>query len=242
LNELSQLNQQILASQIQNTMAAVMTKYYDIIRQQSLLKTVGRTIEVSRQKLSILRLRKEMGLANNADLFQAELDLNANLQTEQSQLLAIDQAKTDLLNLIFLQPADQAINISDTIIIQPQIRLDEIRSRLSTNPVVIAAQQQIHINELIEKEVAALRSPTLRASTGFNLSSQSSAAGFILLNQSYGPFVGLNLSVPIYNGGINKNNHRSLESIPDLPKSNTITSCSIMKPVLSKHGNNTTMP
>jgi outer membrane protein TolC len=36
------------------------------------------------------------------------------------------------------------------------------------------------------------------------LSNTSSAAGFILTNQSFGPTVGLNLSVPIYNGSVNK--------------------------------------
>jgi outer membrane protein len=204
LDELQQQNQQVLATQIQNTIAAVMSKYYDIVRQQYFLKALNRTIEVSKQKLDILEVRKKVGVANNADIFQAQLDLNGNLQLKESQFLLIDVAKTDLLNLIFLKPADQKIIIEDTIIIDKSINLDSVRSRLSNNPQVIAAQQQVHINELVEKEVAAARYPTLRASTGFNLSSAQSGAGFILLNQSYGPFVGVNLSVPIYNGSISK--------------------------------------
>jgi outer membrane protein len=204
LDELQQQNQQVLATQIQNTIAAVMSKYYDIVRQQYFLKALNRTIEVSKQKLDILEVRKQVGVANNADIFQAQLDLNGNLQLKESQFLLIDLAKTDLLNLIFLKPADQKIIIEDTIIIDRSINLDSVRSRLSNNPQVIAAQQQVHINELVEKEVAAARYPTLRASTGFNLSSAQSGAGFILLNQSYGPFVGVNLSVPIYNGSISK--------------------------------------
>jgi outer membrane protein TolC len=204
LDELQQQNQQVLATQIQNTIAAVMSKYYDIVRQQYFLKALNRTIEVSKQKLDILDVRKQVGVANNADIFQAKLDLNGNLQLKESQFLLIDLAKTDLLNLIFLKPADQKIIIEDTIIIDRSINLDSVRSRLSNNPQVIAAQQQVHINELVEKEVAAARYPTLRASTGFNLSSAQSGAGFILLNQSYGPFVGVNLSVPIYNGSISK--------------------------------------
>jgi outer membrane protein len=204
LDELQQQNQQVLTTQIQNTIAAVMSKYYDIVRQQYFLKALNRTIEVSKQKLDILEVRKQVGVANNADIFQAQLDLNGNLQLKESQFLLIDMAKTDLLNLIFLKPADQKIIIEDTIIIDKSINLDSVRSRLSNNPQVIAAQQQVHINELVEKEVAAARYPTLRASTGFNLSSAQSGAGFILLNQSYGPFVGVNLSVPIYNGSISK--------------------------------------
>jgi outer membrane protein len=200
LDELQQQNQQLLAAQVQNTIAAVMAKYYDVVRQQYFMAALDRTIEVSKQKLSILEVRKQVGVANNADIFQAQLDLNANLQTKQSQVLAIDQAKTDLLNLIFLNPVNKDIIIKDTIIIDKTIRLDSVRKYLSENPLVVAQQQQIHINELVEKEAKAAMYPTLRASTGFNLSSQKSAAGFILLNQSYGPFIGLNLAVPIYVG------------------------------------------
>jgi outer membrane protein TolC len=211
LDELLQQNQQVLAAQIQNTIAAVMSKYFDIVRQQYFLRALNRTIEVSKQKLDILEIRKQVGVANNADIFQAQLDLNGNLQLKESQFLLIDVAKTDLLNLIFLKPADQKIIIEDTIIIDKSINLDSVRTRLSTNPQVIAAQQQVRINELVEREIAAARYPTVRASTGFNLSSAKSGAGFILLNQSYGPFVGVNLSVPIYNGLISKKQQQIAE-------------------------------
>jgi len=204
LEELLQQNQQLLAAQIQTTIATVMSKYFDVVRQQYFLKTLDRTIEVSKQKLEILQARKDIGVSNNADIYQAQLDLNGNLQAKESQFLAIDQAKTDLLTLIFLKPVSQKIIIEDTIVIDRTINLDTVRSHLSTNPTVIAAQQQIHINQLIEKEVAANRYPTLRAATGYNITSAKTAAGFILLNQSYGPFVGVNLTVPIYNGLITK--------------------------------------
>jgi outer membrane protein len=203
LEELQSQNQQLLNAQIQNTIAAVMTKYYDVVRQQTYWKTLYQSIDVSRKKLDILTARKEVGLANNADIFQAQIDLNALLLTQQSQDLVVDQAKTDLLNLIFLRP-DLPIVISDTIIISKTINLDSIRSYIKNNPQLIAASQQVTINELIERETAALRYPTVRATTGYNFVSSKSAAGFSLLNQSYGPFLGINLSVPIYNGGVTK--------------------------------------
>jgi len=203
LEELQQQNQQLLSVQVQNTIAAVATKYYDVVRQQSYLKTIAQSIDVSRQRLSVLQTRKELGLSNNADIFQAQLDLNALIQSQQAQQLVIDQAKTDLLNLIFLKP-DTKILISDTIIVDRKINIDSVRSNLAKNPLLAAADKQIRINELLEKETAALRYPTLRANAGYNLTSSKSAAGFSLLNQSYGPFVGVNLAIPIYNGSISK--------------------------------------
>lgn len=203
LEELRNLNQENFNSQVQNTIASVMVKYYDVVRQQSYYKTLDQSIEVFQKRLDILKVRKEVGLSNNADLFQVELDLNALLQSKQNQELIVQQAKTDLLNLIFL-PATTVIQIKDTILVDNKIQLDSIRAKLSKNPTVNAATSQILVNELLEKETAALRYPSLRANAGYNLSSSKSAAGFSLLNQSYGPFLGLNLSIPIYNGTISK--------------------------------------
>ena len=204
LEEIKGLNQQVLATQIQNTIAAVMTRYYDVVRQQDFLKTIRQSIAASEKRLEVLNIRKESGLANQADLLQAKIDLNALEQNLQTQELVIDQTKTDLLNLIFMKPADAPIVIRDTIIVDKKLVLDSIRKYMPFNPSLLAASQQVKVNEWLEKETEALRYPTLRANTGYNFTSSKSAAGFALLNQSYGPFIGLNLGIPIYNGGVNK--------------------------------------
>lgn len=138
LGELQRQNQQLLNAQIQNTIAAVSVKYYDIVRQQQLLQTILQSIEVSKQKLSILQVRKEAGLSNNADIYQAQLDLNTLLQSKLNQQLVIQQAKTDLLNLIVAKP-DSSVNIADTIVVDRSIRLDNIRSALKDNPQLLSA-------------------------------------------------------------------------------------------------------
>lgn len=203
LNELVQQNEHLLNVQIQNTMAAVATRYFDIVRQQEFIKTIEQSISVFQKRLDILLARKEAGLSNNADIFQARLDLNAQIQQKQSQQLIIEQGKTDLLNLLFLNP-DSTISISDTIIVEKNILLENIKSQLKNNPQVLSAEQQITINALIEKETSALRMPSLRANTGYNFNNTKSGAGFALLNQSYGPFLSVNLSIPIYNGTVFK--------------------------------------
>ncbi len=219
LEELERQNQGLLNAQIQNTIAVVNTAYYNVVRNQYFLKSINQSIEVSKQRLDILNSRKEVGLANNADIFQAQLDLNTLIQLAESQKLVISQSKTDLLNLIVVNP-DSAISIKDTIIIDRTININEIKSLSLKNPQLIAAEQQIKINQLLEREVAALRSPTLRATAGYNLNNTSSAAGFILLNQSHGPQVGLNLSMPIYNGTINKRQLKVAEVNTKIAKTN----------------------
>lgn len=200
LEQLQKQSEQLLNAQIQNTISSVMLKYYDVVRQQSYMKTLQQSIDLSKKQLELIQTKKDVGLANNADLFQSQIDLNTRLQDMQTQELIVAQTKSDLLNLLNIKP-DSAINISDTIIIDQNIQLADVTNSITANPQVISLDQQIKINELIEKETAALRKPALRANTGVNFGRTQSGAGQLLLNQSYGPYVGLSLSVPIYNGG-----------------------------------------
>jgi len=201
---------QQLNAQIQNILAGVMTAYYDIVRQQGYIKTINRSIEASQQQLDIVKARQSVGLANNADFFQAQIDLNALLQTKQSQQLIVGQGKTELLRQLTLNP-DSLITIEDTILVNNNIKLSDVLNSLNKNADIVAADEQININEFIAKETAALRYPSLRATTGFNFSRNQAAAGQLLLNQSYGPAVGISLGIPIYNGSVYKRQQRVAE-------------------------------
>ena len=181
----------------------VMLRYYDIIRQQSYARTLNASIDVSREKLEIVKAQQSAGVANNADLFQAQVDLNTQVQNLQAQQLVIEQAKTDLLTLLTLKP-DSAINISDTILVDRSVELGPVINAIQSNPDVSMADQQISINEYIEKETAAQRYPSLSANAGYNFSHTKNAAGFSLLNQSYGPFAGVGVRIPIFNGSVYK--------------------------------------
>ncbi len=184
----------------------VMLKYYDVIRQQSYSGTLQKSIDASKQKLDIVKAQQSVGMANNADLFQAQVDLNTQLQNLQAQQLIIDQDKTDLLTLLTLNP-DSTLMIEDTIIIDRKLELSAILSGVSTNPDIIAANDQITINRYIEKETGAQRYPTFGIGGGFNLG-RTQNTGFslysALLNESYGPYAGVTLTVPIFNGTIYK--------------------------------------
>ncbi len=199
-----QQTKQQLDSRIQSIVVNIMLKYYDIIRQQSYAKTLQRSIEVSKQKLEIVKTQQSVGMANNADLYQAEVDLNTQIQLLQAQQLIIDQDKTDLLYMLTINP-DSSINIADTAItIDKSIQLDAVLSSIPAHPDLVAAQDQILINQYIEKQTAAQRYPSLSANTGYNFTRNQSSAGFSLLNLQRGPFVGITLGVPIFNGGIYK--------------------------------------
>ncbi|MEI7829392.1 MAG: TolC family protein [Prolixibacteraceae bacterium] len=189
--------------QVQNSIATVMAKYFDIVRQKEYYKIIQNSLDVSQKKLDIITERKNVGMANDADYLQALIDLNSAQQALKSQQLVVDQTKTDLLQLMSKKKYYSYV-VDDSIMVDASIQLNAILSFLIQNPQYLAAEQQIKVNEQVVKEVSSLRYPSLRVNTGYNLNRSESAAGFTLLNQTYGPFAGLTLQVPIYNGNAYK--------------------------------------
>lgn len=199
LEQLQAQSEEQLVSEIQNLIADVQTAYYDIVRQQSYVKTIHQSILASEKRLEVLEARKSAGMANNADIFQAQIDINTANQLLMNQDLVVEVAKTELLRLLSADPALQ-LQITDTIIVSKDIVLADVMERTARNADIRASENQIRITELLQKEIAAQRYPTVRLNAGLNYTRVQSAAGFNLLNQSFGPNVGLTVALPIYNG------------------------------------------
>jgi len=192
-----------LQNQLLNTSSIVMQQYYNVVRQEAFLKTIQKSIEASEQRVAIVKTRQQVGLANQADVLQSNIDLNALIQAKQNQLVVIDQAKADLYNSMVV-PATSNYTFDESIMVDQNIKMAEVEAKMKDHPLLQSAQQLINVNQFIEKETRAIMYPTLRANTGYNYNSNQNGAGFILLNESYGTFVGVNLALPIYNGGASK--------------------------------------
>jgi outer membrane protein len=201
LAALEKQSAQQVALQIQNVISSVMVKYYDIVRQDSYMKVIRQSIDVNEQRKRLVDARQSVGLANNADTYQAQIDLNASQQELLTQELVLTQAKAELMNLLVQRP-DSVYAISDTIVIDTTVAYNTVLENVQRNPEVLSAEEQVRINEFIVKEVGAQRYPSVNLNGGFNFTRNKNAAGLTLLNQSYGPFIGVGLQVPIFNGGI----------------------------------------
>jgi len=190
-----------LNARIQNILAAIMMKYYDIVRQENYLKILNRSLDVSNEKLSIVTTRRSVGMANDADYLQAQIDKSTVEQTIKSQKLVIDQAKADLQQLMNAK-AFYPFNVSDSIIVDKTIVLDSITNYLKQNPQYLSFDQLIKINEMVVKQINSQRYPSFKINTSYNLSYVNNGAGSVIVNRSYGPQAGFTLQIPIFNGNM----------------------------------------
>jgi outer membrane protein TolC len=203
LSRLQNQNELLFNVQVQNSIAVVMAKYYDIVRQEEYYKIIQSSLDVSQKKLDIITERKNVGMANDADYLQALIDVNTAQQVLRSQELTVNQTKMDLLQLMSKNKY-YPFEVNDSITVDTSIQLNSILNFLRQNPQYLSGEQQVKINEQIVKEVTALRYPSLKVNTGYNLNRTQSDAGQFLLNQNSGPYAGVTIQVPIYNGNAYK--------------------------------------
>lgn len=203
LHNLQKQSELELNLQIQNSIALVMAKYYDIVRQLEYLKIIETLFDVSQKKLEIVAARKNAGMANEADYLQAQIDLNSVTQNLKTQELVVNQTKTELLQLMSIRNY-YLFDVKDTIVVDKSIELNAIIGYLQKNPQYLSTEQQVKINEQVVKEVSALRYPSIRLNTGMNFNRSQSAAGLTLINQNIGPYAGVTLALPLYNGNTYK--------------------------------------
>jgi len=203
LSRLQNLSEIQLNQQIQNTIADIMVTYYDIIRQENYLKIIQNSLDVSKQKLEIINVKKNVGMADAVEILQAQADVNTAEQQLTSQKLVIEQNKSDLLLLISSKKQMQ-FSVTDSIIVDKTLQLDSIINYLNRNPQYLSADQQIRINEQIVKEVSSQRYPSVRLNAGYDFYQANTNKGTMTLNQNYGPAAGINMQIPIFNGNIYK--------------------------------------
>lgn len=203
LNRLQNLSEIQLNQQIQNTISDIMIKYFDIIRQQNYLKIIQNSLDVSNQKMEIINVKKNVGMANAVEILQSQSDVNSAEQLLVIQKTVIEQNKSDLL-LLINSKKQLEFSVTDTILIDQSLQLDSILNYLNRNPQYLSAEQKILIDEQIVKEVSSQRYPSIKLNAGYDFYQANLNKGTITMNQNYGPTAGVNMQIPIFNGNIYK--------------------------------------
>lgn len=189
-------SEEVLRATLQNTVADVMRGYYGVVRQQYYLKVISQSIEVSRERKVLAEQKKAVGYANASDLLLADLDLYQLEQAFESQQLLLRQGIVDLITLTNAE-LGQAWLVEDTIVPLGNLNRDDVLAAIQSNPELAAAEAAIRASEQAEKTIYANRMPVVQLNGGLGYSLSNNNGGFIISNQSYGPFLGVNANVPL---------------------------------------------
>ncbi|HNI31626.1 MAG TPA: TolC family protein, partial [Chitinophagales bacterium] len=204
LAALQSLSEMQLNDQIQNTIAQVLSVYYEIVRQKQLIKALNESLKITEERVFLSNKKLEVGYADKTPLLQAKVDLSSQKINILKQETQLQQSKVQL-NQLLGRTANDLFDVIDTIEIKSALNaLPTLDAIHQNNLLIKGANKNIEIAKLQHKEIKAKRMPQINFNTSYNFMQNNSKAGLQLFNRSYGPQLGVQASIPIFNGGMVK--------------------------------------
>jgi outer membrane protein len=194
----------LLKNQMVNTVADVITFYYDIVRQKQRLKAIQEQMSVSEERVKLAERKLQVGTGIKPELLQARVDFNAQRTQVIQQQSTIAQLK-EQLNVIVGSQLPEAYEVSDTIIIDLNLKLEDIFATVeNSNYALQAARKEITIAGLSVRETRALYLPTINFNAAYNYSKQDNTRlinpyGTLYFQQN-GYNYGLTANLPLFSG------------------------------------------
>lgn len=200
LNLLEQQGQLSLRLQIENTLEEVTLYYYQVVKQQQLIKGILAAMGVSDERIRIAERKLALGSGSNVEVLQAKLDLNAQRSDLVTQKYLLNEFKNGLLVLI-KEEAGSNYRVDSSFAFEPVASMESIRQRIEqSNTSLQIAQKNTLIYEQNTKELQSQYLPRLGLTSSYLFSRSANAAGFSLFTQNLGFNYGFTFSWNIFNG------------------------------------------
>ena len=132
--EYIQLGSLGIKNQVVNSIAGVISTYYNIVRQKQQLKSVEEQITLNEERVRLSQYKLDIGTGAKPDLLQSKVDLNAQKALKLEQLTLIEQLK-EQLNQAMNTSSGTSFEVSDSIPLNTGIGLGDIQIDIEkTNP------------------------------------------------------------------------------------------------------------
>jgi outer membrane protein len=177
LGKLQQLAENNAKNIITNTVAQVLSTYYDIVRGEKRVKNLKKGLEISNDRLKLSKDRYEVGQGSRVDFLSSQVDYNQ----DKSDLIAAEQSVYNTkmaLNTLLVQLPTSTFSTVDSILIDQFLDVESIKSAaMNTNPTLNQAKLNNNLAELDIKAQKAAQMPVFDFFSGYNYNTNNIGAG-----------------------------------------------------------------
>lgn len=211
LKELQRLGDANLQLNVLSTLGDVTERYYNLVQQQQQLKAFDTAVSISRLRVKTAQTRFEVGKAARLEVLNAQVDYNTDT-TNYLQQQVMHRTSQIALNEIMGRDVNVEFRVADSFEIEERLVFAELLSQaMQQNPALRGALISRRIAELDLKQVKASRYPVIGLSSGYNFNRSESALGFATQTSGRGFNYGLNASINIFNGFLQRRNEKNSE-------------------------------
>jgi len=182
--------------------ADVIETYYDVARRQQQLEVLREALSISRERVRIAEVRREVGSASDLDVRQARVDLNADSAAVLRQEVELTNAKSRLNDLLARsEEASTRYAVTSTIEVDSALGYAALQaSAFRESPALAQAREALRAVEAERREVRADYFPTIDLTAGLGYSQLDAESGFLQQNTSTDLTYGLSLTFDLFDG------------------------------------------
>ncbi len=199
LETLEELEDARLKLQAQTVVSQVVQAYAAAVFQKQQGIAIDTGLVLARTRMVLSQAKFELGASAKVDFLQARVDMNARQSDSLAQEAALVRANADIAALL-AEPSEKVYDVDDTLALALDLRPAQ-PELLQQNPSLLVARRTADVSLLEARLAKTERLPFLGINGGYNYTRTQSQAGFALFNRSVGPTAGLQLNIPLYQGG-----------------------------------------
>lgn len=199
LDELEKIGEINVIREMQRISYEVLLSYYNLVRLNQQIRATEAIIALSDERNKIAEARFNIGSGPKTDMLQSNIDLNEQ-RLNLSEIKRQIANNTAIINNLMKRPVNEVFDVADTTFQIPEIDYQIAISKIDTQNLDLL-RSDIDKAILLKDRVIinSQRIPSLNITSNTNYNRNNSTAGFFLTNQTYGPNIGLNITLPIFN-------------------------------------------
>ena len=200
LNQNEQLSAFELKQQMENTVYDIVAAYYAIVKTGELIKAAKQNLSIYEERKKIAKLKLEIGSDSKVDVLLSQSNENKAKSAIIQLELQLLNAKTKLNNLLN-KPVDTEFSTTDSIVVNYNPNIDELKKEVSkSNSSILMSKQSELITQQIIKEARAANLPYVQLNGAYNFTRAQNQAGIVFLNRQAGLNAGLTAGWLLFNG------------------------------------------
>ena len=202
LQELQALGEINTRVTIEDFIASLAARYYNLIQQKIRLENLAYAMSLSAERLRIADVRKDIGSGSRLNLLQAQVDYNADSSRYVNQLTSVRESMIRLNELLANPNVEEYINIADSLIpINYNLRIEELEENMMrVNASLLAAERNIYVAEQDLEVVKSRNYPYVSMSTGYGYTWNGYGSGNTSYRGNLGLNAGITIGMTIFNG------------------------------------------
>lgn len=200
LSQNEQLSSFALKQQMENTVYEIISAYYSVVKTVELINAAKQNLSIYEERKKIAKLKFDIGSDSKVDVLLSQSNENKAKSAIVQLELQLLNAKTKL-NTLLNKPVDTDFTTTDSIIVNYNPNIDELKKEVSkSNSSILMSKQSELITQQSIKEARAANLPFVQLNGAYNFTRAQNQAGIVFLNQQAGLNAGVTAGWLLFNG------------------------------------------